>query len=192
MELERTLESLLDCKEIKPVNPKGNQLWIFTGRTDAEAEAPVLWPLDGRANSLEKTLILGKTEGNRRRGWQRMRCLDRITNWLDMNLSKLWGRVEDRGARCAAVHEVAELDRTRHLNNHNNLWQRRQEYTMRKKDSSVGGAGNSGKLLLNEWNENIFYAVQKNKLKIYWRPKCKTRDHKAPRRKHRQKTLWHK
>ena len=192
MELERTLESLLDCKEIKPVNPKGNQLWIFTGRTDAEAEAPVLWPLDGRANSLEKTLMLGKTEGNRRRGWQRMRCLDRITNWLDMNLSKLWGRVEDRGARCAAVHEVAELDRTRHLNNHNNLWQRRQEYTMRKKDSSVGGAGNSVKLLLNEWNENIFYAVQKNKLKIYWRPKSKTRDHKAARRKHRQKTLWHK
>ena len=65
---KKTLESPLDCKEIKPVNPKGNQPWIFTGRTDAEAETPILWPPDRRADSLEKTLLLGKIEGRRRRG----------------------------------------------------------------------------------------------------------------------------
>ena len=68
MVLEKTLESLLDCKEIKPVNPKENQTQIFTGRTDAETEALVLWPLMQRTDSLEKTLMLGKTEGRRRRG----------------------------------------------------------------------------------------------------------------------------
>ena len=66
--LEKTLESPLDCKEIQPVHPKGNQSWIFTGRTDAKAEVPILWPPDGRADSLEKTLTLGKIEGRRRRG----------------------------------------------------------------------------------------------------------------------------
>ena len=73
MVLEKTLESSLDCKEIKPVNPKGNQPRIFIGRTDAEAEAPILDNLMGRADSLEKTLMLGKIEGLRRRGQQRMR-----------------------------------------------------------------------------------------------------------------------
>ena len=68
MVLEKTLENPLDCKEIKPVNPEGNQPWIFIGRTDAEAEAPVLWPADDRVDSLGKTLILGKIEGRRRRG----------------------------------------------------------------------------------------------------------------------------
>ena len=67
MVLEKTLESPLDSKEIKPVNPKVNQPWIFIGKTDAEAEAPILWPADWRANSLEKTLMLGKIEGRRRR-----------------------------------------------------------------------------------------------------------------------------
>ena len=72
--LEKTLESLLDCKEIKPVSPKGNQSWIFIGKTDAEIEAPILFghPMQ-RVNSLEKILMLGKIEGRRRRGWQRMR-----------------------------------------------------------------------------------------------------------------------
>ena len=89
MVLEKTFESLLDCKDIKPVNSKGNQPWIFFGRTDAEALIlwlPSLWQ---RADSLEKTLMLGKTEGKRRRGWQRMRWLDSITVSIDMNLSKL-------------------------------------------------------------------------------------------------------
>ena len=71
--LEKTLESPLDCKEIKPVNPKGNQSWIFTGKTDAEAETPILGHLMGRTDSLEKTLMLGKIEGRRRREQERMR-----------------------------------------------------------------------------------------------------------------------
>ena len=73
MVLEKTLESPLDCKEIQPVNPKGDQSWVFTGRIDAEAETPILQPPDGRADSLEKTLMLGKTESRRRKGRQRMR-----------------------------------------------------------------------------------------------------------------------
>ena len=77
--LEKTLESPLDCKEIQPVHPKGDQSWVFIGRTDVEAETPVLGHLMRRADSLEKTLMLGKIEGRRKRGQQRMRWLDGIT-----------------------------------------------------------------------------------------------------------------
>ena len=87
--LEKTLEIPLDCKEIKPVHPKGSQPWIFIGRTDAKAETAILWLLDQRADSFEKTQMLGKIEGERWRGWYRMRWLDSITTSMDMNLSKL-------------------------------------------------------------------------------------------------------
>ena len=115
--LEKTLESPLDFKEIKPVNPKGNQPWIFIGRPDAETEAPILWPPDVKSWLTGKTLMLGKIEGGRRRGWQRIRWLDGIIDSPNMSLNKLQEMVKDRKAWHAAVHGVTKSDTTKWLNN---------------------------------------------------------------------------
>ena len=106
--LEKTLESPLDSKAIKTANPKGNQYWIFTGRTDSEAEAQYFGHLMWRTDSLEKTLMLGKSEGRGKRRWQRMKWLDGITDSMNMSMSNLQEIVKDREGWCATVHGVTK------------------------------------------------------------------------------------
>ena len=116
MVLEKTLESPLDCKEIQPIHPKGDQSWLFIGRTDAKAETPIFGHLMRRVDSLEKTLILGGIGGSRRRGRQRMRWRDGITDSMDMSERTPGVGDGQGGLACCDSWGCKESDMTERLN----------------------------------------------------------------------------
>ena len=147
MVLEKTLESPLDRKEIKPINPKGNQPWIFIKGLLLKLNLQYLGHLMQRANSLVKTLMLGKVEVKRRRGWQRMRWRDSITKSMDLNLSKLWQTMEGRETWCAAVHGAAKCQTqlsnrtTTTLKNSKTPWTLFIKQTKEDSESKEGSSG---------------------------------------------------
>ena len=156
--LEKTLESPLDYK-IKLVNPNGNQPWIFIGRSDAEAEAPTFWPPDSKSRLIGKDTDAGKHWSKRKRGQQRVRWLDSITNSMDINLSELREIVEDRGVWRAVVHGTAKSQTQ--LNNWTIIITNYQKEKLRK--HPIYNCIKNNKIPRNQYN-------QRSRRVVFWKP----------------------